>query len=255
MEYLSFVDFYGLRIVKSEKAAVLKAFHRVLEMDGNLRVTTMNAQIAYYYLTMPAYQAALNDSLVVPDGVGLSWAVKKRMNTRINRFPGVELGIELCRIAAESGKTVFLYGSKPGVAEKAAAFLERETGVRIVGCRHGFNDSDEETQYGICRKISESGASILFVALGAPKQEIWLEKYFEKTNARIGIGVGGSLDVWAGVVKRAPAWIQRMNLEWLYRILKSPRKKFKVIFQLLKFISIVNSDGIDGSREEKRRYE
>jgi len=183
MEYLSFVDFYGLRIVKSEKAAVLKAFHRVIEMDGNLRVTTMNAQIAYYYLTMPAYQAALNDSLVVPDGVGLSWAVKKRMNTRINRFPGVELGIELCRIAAESGKTVFLYGSKPGVAEKAAAFLERETGVRIVGCRHGFNDSDEETQYGICRKISESGASILFVALGAPKQEIWLEKYFENECA------------------------------------------------------------------------
>ncbi len=255
MEYLSFVDFYGLRIVKSEREAVLEAFRRVLDLGGHLRVTTMNAQIAYYYLTMPAYQAALNDSLVVPDGVGLSWAVKKRLGTRINRFPGVELGIELCRIAAKSGKTVFLFGSKPGVAEKAAAFLEQETGVRIAGFWHGFNAPDEETQGSICQKISESGASILFTALGAPKQEIWLEKYFAKTNVHIGIGVGGSLDVWAGIVKRAPAWIQRMNLEWLYRILQNPRRKFKVIFQLLKFISIVNTDGISGSREEKRRYE
>jgi len=141
------------------------------------------------------------------------------------------------------------------VAEKAAIFLEKETGVRIAGCCHGYNDSDDKTQNDICQKISESGASVLFTALGAPKQEIWLERHFAKTNAHIGIGVGGSLDVWAGIVKRAPAWIQRVNLEWLYRIIQSPRKKFKVIFQLLKFISIVNTDGINGSREEKRRFE
>ncbi len=255
MECLSFVDFYGLPIVKNDREAVLTVLRRALDVGRTFRVTTMNAQIAYYYLTMPEYQVALKGTLVIPDGVGLSWAIRKRLNTRVSRFPGVELGFELCRLAGKSGESVFLFGSKPGVAEKAATFLAQETGVRIAGCRHGFHNPDEDTQLGICQEISESGASILFVALGAPKQEIWLERFFEKTNARLGIGVGGSLDVWAGVVKRAPGWIQRMNMEWLYRILQSPRKKFKVVLQLLKFISIVNANGISGSIEEKRRFE
>jgi N-acetylglucosaminyldiphosphoundecaprenol N-acetyl-beta-D-mannosaminyltransferase len=255
MEFLSYVDFYGLRVVKSEKEQVLKELGNALSNGRNLRITTMNAQIAYYYLTLPEYRAALSESMVIPDGVGLSWAIKKRLDERIFRFPGVELGLEVCRIGALTGKSLYLYGSKPGVAEQAGKFLHHETGIRIAGCCHGFYDDHDEKQKDITQTIAASGASILFVALGAPKQEIWLARHFVSTNATLGIGVGGSLDVWAGVVKRAPEWIQRINLEWFYRILQNPKKKFKVIFQLMKFVSFVNTSLTSSSNEEKRRCE
>lgn len=241
MTDLQFVDFFGLKIVKSERKFILDALRDTLLSASTLRITTMNAQIAYFFLTNDTFRAAIQESLVIPDGVGVAWAVKKIHALKVFRFPGVELGMELCQLGAKLGISIFLLGSKPGIAEQAGEYLHRETGIIIAGCFHGFSSAEEKTQLEICQKIRESGASLLYVALGAPKQEIWLKRYFGATGAKIGIGSGGSLDVWAGVVKRAPKWIQRVNLEWLYRILQSPRKKFKVVFQLIQFISIIRS--------------
>lgn len=176
--------------------------------------------------------------LVVPDGMGVVFAGRLLELPLVERIPGVELAERICELAAGEGLKIFLLGAEPGVAEEAARRLkERFPGLQIVGTHHGYFSSGEEPK--VVEKVKVAKPDILFVAMGIPKQEKWMRHHLAELGVPVCIGVGGTLDVFAGRVKRAPVWVQRLGLEWLYRTLLQPRKRIKRLFALPRLLGMI----------------
>lgn len=177
-------------------------------------------------------------ALLIPDGIGVVFALRLR-GSKVSRVPGADLMQRCCALAADKGYTVYLYGAKEDVSKRAADTLAvRYPGLRIVGRRNGYVKDDEQDSF--VEEINASGAQILFVALGSPRQEEWMSRHMGRLHhVSIVQGVGGTLDTIAGSVKRAPVFWQRMHLEWFYRLLKQPSraprqlKLFKFVFDVL----------------------
>ena len=172
-------------------------------------------------------RAAINDAfLVLPDGIGVIYGAKILGTPLKARIPGIDFISALLARMAESGKSVFLFGSKPGVAEAAAENIAAaHPGIVISGTCDGYFTDDGP----IIQKINDASPDLLLVCLGAPKQELWMAENVSKLNVRLMAGLGGSLDVFAGNVKRAPKAWQRLGLEWLYRLIKEPRRIKRMI--------------------------
>jgi N-acetylglucosaminyldiphosphoundecaprenol N-acetyl-beta-D-mannosaminyltransferase len=160
--------------------------------------------------------------LVVADGVGVVWASGIIGDPVPERIPGIELAEGLLRRAASEGWKVFLLGGAEGVSDQAAQALRRILpDLKIVGTFHGFFGSDQEEQE-ILEQITREKPEILLAALGVPRQEKWLAAHLGTLKVPVAIGVGGSFNVWAGVDKRAPLWVRKINLEWFYRLVRQP---------------------------------
>lgn len=173
------------------------------------------------------YEAA---ELVVPDGVPLLWASKVMGAPLRERVNGTDLFVEMCGIAAAKDYSIFLLGGNPGVAEKAGMILkEKYRGLKVAGhyCPAFGFEADLAECLRIQTLIAASGADILFVALGAPKQEKWIAQYGPGCNVRVGIGIGASLSLVSGDIRRAPLWMQKNGLEWFWRMLFEPRRLIK----------------------------
>ncbi|MBY0063679.1 glycosyltransferase [Priestia megaterium] len=155
----------------------------------------------------------------IPDGIGVILASKLKKGRIRERVTGIDMMLKLCQEATNNGKKIFLYGAKPGIADEAKAKLEEMfPGILIVGTLNGYEKNEEVIE----RTINDSGAEIVFVALGSPAQENWIIAHKEKLNPSVYQGVGGSFDVISGRLNRAPAVFQKFGLEWLYRLLKEP---------------------------------
>jgi len=174
----------------------------------------------------PALLACLEEAaLLLPDGIGVVAAARLLGldTTGVERIPGVEFMHTICRLAQEQGKRVFLFGAREAVNHKAqAALKELYPGLDVVGGRHGFLSAGETEE--LIAEINALQVDVLFVALGSPRQELWLREHGPKLNVRVCQGVGGSFDVLSGEVKRAPAFARATNLEWLFRLLSNPRR-------------------------------
>ena len=171
-------------------------------------------------------------TLLIADGVGLVLAGKIRGLPPIRRVTGVGLFQRLVQSAAEDDRSVFLYGAKKEVVEKAAQVLgQNYPGLRIVGTQDGY----EKDQNLVFSKIKEAKPDYLFVALGSPAQEKWIAANLDRLPAKVFMGVGGTFDVVAGNVKRAPEWSQKTGLEWLYRLVTQPSRA-KRMLNLPKFL-------------------
>jgi N-acetylglucosaminyldiphosphoundecaprenol N-acetyl-beta-D-mannosaminyltransferase len=183
--------------------------------------------------------------LVTPDGIGVVWSARLLGLPVYERVPGVELMAKLCERAAQKGWRVFLLGAKPGVAEMAARNLQaRYPGLQIVGTHHGYFSPDEEPK--VIAQIRAAQPDILFVAFGIPKQEKWIAKHADELQVPLCIGVGGSFDVHAGIVQRAPEWVQRLCLEWLYRTLKDPKRRLPRLLAIPKLLWLVAKTALRG---------
>jgi N-acetylglucosaminyldiphosphoundecaprenol N-acetyl-beta-D-mannosaminyltransferase len=155
----------------------------------------------------------------IPDGIGVILASKLKKGRIRERVTGIDMMLKLCKEATNNGKRIFLYGAKPGIADEAKVKLEEMfPGILIVGTLNGYEKNEEVIE----RTINDSGAEIVFVALGSPAQENWIIAHKEKLNPSVYQGVGGSFDVISGRLNRAPAVFQKFGLEWLYRLLKEP---------------------------------
>jgi N-acetylglucosaminyldiphosphoundecaprenol N-acetyl-beta-D-mannosaminyltransferase len=188
-------------------------------------VVTLGVEMVMAAQRDPSFRAIVNDAaLVTCDTVGLLLASRLRGGPLRERVTGVALVAALAQRSAAIGDLrLFLLGGAGDTARRAADALERiAPGVRVVGVRDGYFSPDESEAVGAA--IRSSGANVLLAGLGSPKQEQWLARYLPHTGCRVGIGIGGSLDVYAGNVKRAPAGIQRAGLEWVYRLAKEPRR-------------------------------
>ncbi len=185
-------------------------------------VVTPNAEIVWMARRTSGLLDLLNGAaLVLPDGVGVIYASKILKRPLHQRVAGVDFAAALMEKMAERSLKLYLLGAKPGVAERAADRLrERYPGLVICGTRDGYFREDGP----VIDEINASGANVVFVCLGAPKQERWMAEHREKLRAHLLVGLGGSLDVFAGLVSRAPRLWQRLGLEWLYRLLQEPRR-------------------------------
>lgn len=177
--------------------------------------------------------AARNADLVISDGIGVVKAAKILGTPLKERLPGIEICEGIIERLAESKKSVFLFGAKPGIAEKAAENLKRKYPELVIsGTRDGYFQDSEP----IIEAINAAKPDFLMVCLGAPKQELWMYENADKLDVGLMGGFGGSLDVFAGVTTRAPKLWQKLGLEWLYRCLKEPWR-FKRIARLPLFMT------------------
>ncbi len=213
-------------VIMSEAVAKLEQF--IAEKTPHL-VATANAEMVMLAQKDSELAAILaNADLVVPDGAGVVWAARHQGYTMVERVAGYDLAQNLLAQAAVKGYRVFLFGSQSEIVEKAKTVaIERYPGLCIIGTRHGFFTAEDEP--AIIQKIKAAKPDILLAALGVPKQEKWLAKNLTKLNVPVCMGVGGTLDVMAGAVKRAPLWMQRTSLEWLFRLLCQPQRAIRML--------------------------
>ena len=194
----------------------------LLDEEGPHLVATPNPEIVQIAEKDPEFARILADaSLVLADGVGVIHAAKILGRPLKGRVPGIEFASALMARMARTGRRLYLLGAKPGVAEMAAANLQAKyPGLVICGTHDGYFKEDGP----VVQAIRDSGAEAVFVCLGAPKQEKWIAANGAATGAKLLVGLGGSLDVFAGTVKRAPEAFQKLGMEWFYRLCTQPSR-------------------------------
>ncbi len=207
-----------------------------LQKQEKTFAVTANAEIIMMAQNDSAYLELLHRATIVtPDGAGVVWAAKHLGSPVPERVAGYDLFHQLLQLAAKTQKKVYFFGGKPGIAEKAAEKAkELYHGLKVAGCRNGYFQAKENDT--IISEINSSGAEMLFAALGAPKQEFWLDGNKDKLQANLLMGIGGSFDVLSGQTTRAPLWMQKAGLEWLYRLMKEPYRFKRMASTLPKFV-------------------
>ena len=223
----------GIRYDNVTMAEALDAARTFLQSDASGYVVTTNAEIAYEALHSEALCRVLNDAqLVLPDGAGVVLASKLVRSPLKQKVAGFDFAMLLLPVLAELGLRLFLLGSNPGVAEQAAEILrEKHPDLCICGTADGYFSQDGEALEAI-RAVQ---ADVVYVCLGAPKQEFFMQRNLVPSDAKLMLGLGGTLDVVAGHVKRAPRWMQKLGLEWFYRLLRQP-SRFGRMLRLPKYI-------------------
>lgn len=193
------------------------------------RIVTINPEMISAAQKNSDFAEIINSAeLVVADGIGVEIGLKI-LGYKVKRIAGIDLGKALVEKFTASGKSVAMIGAKPGVVDSAIENLSKEyQNLNVVYSHDGYFDNDED----IIASVISANPDLILVALGSPKQEFFIHNLKEKLPNSTLIGLGGSFDVWAGVVERAPKIYQKLGLEWLYRTLKEP-KRFKRIFPTL----------------------
>ena len=219
------VKILGVRVDKITKAQALEEFQKLLEGDRCELIVTPNAEIVEKASKTPQLRRIINEeaAIVTPDGVGLIYASKLKGDPIQEKVAGIDFAHSAIELCAKLGRSVYLLGSKPGVAEAAAANLEKEIpGLKIAGFRDGYFKDEEESE--VVAEINASGADFLCVALGSPKQEYFVIKHRDALKVKAAAGLGGSLDIWSGQLNRAPKFYIDHGLEWLYRMIQEPKR-------------------------------
>lgn len=219
--------------VMVHKVNVEQASDRIIEYisdsEGAKSVFTPNSEIIMAAYRDPEFCNLLNSSdLLTADGIGVVYASKIVKNPIAERAAGYDIACRTLEKLAKLGGSLYLFGSKPGVAELAAANIEsRYSGVKVVGMSDGY--FDEVKEKAIIEDIKRTKPDLLFVCLGAPKQERWISAHKAELGAKVCMGIGGSLDVFAGTVKRAPEFYTKHGIEWLYRLMKQPSRFVRML--------------------------
>ena len=193
-----------------------------LQSKRRCMVVTPNAEIAQSCVTDDRLREIVRKAgLVLPDGIGVIYASRILKKPLKQRVPGVEFGENLVSALRDTGKTIFFLGGKPGVAEEAAHRLQvKYPGLKVAGTKDGYFQREEEA----VEAVQQAKPDVLFVCLGSPKQEYFMADHFDQLGATLMVGLGGSLEVYAGKVERAPALFRKLGLEWFYRLLRQPSR-------------------------------
>mgnify|MGYP001237657118 CR=1 FL=1 len=223
------IDLLGMRISRVNRAETLEILQEFINSGKPHLVVTADASGHVIAAGDPEYRRIVNEAaLVTPDSTGILWAARKLGTPLEERVSGVDLAEQLCAESARRGYGVYFYGAAPGVAEAAAETMrKRYPGANIVGTVDGFQNSPEQ-QAALLADIKAKRPAVLLVAMGIPKQEKWIRQHLEELGVPVCMGVGGTFDVFSGRAKRAPLWMQRHGLEWLYRLIQNPKKYSKV---------------------------
>ena len=209
----------------------------IMQSGEKTYIVTPNPEIVWLCRRNEALRTAVNHAgLVLPDGIGVILGARiLGTPLRGGRVPGIDFAAGLFASMSQAGGRVYLLGAKPGVAEDAGQKLtEKFPGLVIAGTADGFFTDNSP----IIDHINSTDPDLLLVCLGAPKQELWMAENIGQLNVRLCIGLGGTLDVYAGNVKRAPVFFQKLGLEWFYRLIREPRR-IKRMIKLPLFVFLV----------------
>jgi N-acetylglucosaminyldiphosphoundecaprenol N-acetyl-beta-D-mannosaminyltransferase len=228
MEVLPAVSILGVRVHRLCMRDALSVMERWIAERTPRMVITADANALVLAQADKEFRLLLMDAdLVTPDGAGLLWAARRLGQPFPERVPGVELVAQLARLSHERGYRLYFLGAAPGVAERAASTLrQRFPNAQIVGITHGYFSPEAEPT--VLAHIRQARPDVLLVGMGMPRQEKWIARHKQTLGVPVSVGVGGSFDIYAGVVRRAPRWMQRYGLEWLWRLMQDPRKIAKV---------------------------
>jgi len=212
----------GVRVDDVTYTEALDQVERAIADGGVYQIATVNVEFIMEARRNPAFRRVLAEaSLCVPDGIGVLWASRRQGRPLRQRVAGVDLVERIAARAAQQGWRVFFLGAAPGVAERAATVLsERYPGLKVAGCYAGSPQPQEEDE--IVGWVRAARPDVLFVAYGAPRQDLWIARNQARSGVPVAVGVGGSFDFIAGLAIRAPGWMQRVGLEWLHRLLREP---------------------------------
>ena len=218
------VNILGVNVSSLTFAQALERAENLVKTEGVSMIFTPNPEIIMCAREDRELCEILNNAdMCTADGIGVVYGAKLLGTPVPERVAGFDLTCALLERIAKTGDGVFLFGAKPGVAETAKEKLEEKyPGIVVSGTRNGYFKPEEDEE--IVDEINNSGAKLLLVCLGAPKQEKWIAMHKDKLKVNLCMGVGGTLDVLAGTAKRAPEIFIKLNLEWLYRIAKNPSR-------------------------------
>ncbi len=219
---------FGIEIDERPRGEILRDIIQRISSSKRTFVVTANALIMLKAKEDKEYRDALKSAdLVVPDGTGIVIAARFK-GKKIGKYPGVELTKDLINEGMNRDWKFYLLGAREEVVSKLAKALGAK-GLNICGYHHGYFEGN-----GPVEDIASKRPDVVLVAMGVPKQELWIHKNIDKFDKGLFIGVGGTFDVLSGFKKRAPNWMIEAGLEWLYRISQDPRR-WRNIFKLMKF--------------------
>jgi N-acetylglucosaminyldiphosphoundecaprenol N-acetyl-beta-D-mannosaminyltransferase len=222
----------GVRIDNLSMNEVLKIAEEKIEKNEQYIIYTPNTEFIMMCQKDEEFLNLMNESDInIPDGIGLIYAGKIKKHPLKEKVGGYDLSVNLLKMANDKGLKLYVVGGKPGVAEAAMENVrEKYPGIKIVGTQHGYfkgthlGKKGHEEEIAVIEDINKHQPHILFVGFGAKKQELWIEYNKDLINANVIIGNGGTLDGLAGIVKRAPDIFIKLGLEWLYRLMKEPKR-------------------------------
>lgn len=223
------IDILGVLVDHVDMNEALLRLKNFLNEEKAHTVFTPNSEIIMMAHKDAELCKTLNDGdLIVADGIGVVYASKILKDPLPERVAGFDLSSKLIEAISDGSQSLYFFGGKPGVAELAIKNLtEQYPALCVCGFSDGYFDEAKEQQ--IIEDIKTKRPDILFVCLGAPKQEKWIAAHKDELGAKLLLGVGGSLDVWAGTVERAPEKYQKAGLEWFYRLMKQPSRFFRMM--------------------------
>ncbi len=237
LEAFEEIHILGCKVHSVTMAQTMEAAKRFIESGKAHYIVTADSSGIVNAQEDDEFRRIINSAdLVTPDSMGILIGARLVGTPVPERVSGVDIAHDLCEMAAEEGFGVYLLGAAPGVAEEAADKLKAKfPGLKIAGTHHGYFSTEEEPE--VIEQIAKSGARVLFVAMGIPKQEKLIVAHLDRLNVGVAMGVGGSLDVLSGRIDRAPIWMRKHGLEWLYRLSQDPKKIHKVAV-LPKFLAM-----------------
>jgi N-acetylglucosaminyldiphosphoundecaprenol N-acetyl-beta-D-mannosaminyltransferase len=223
------LDLFGVLIDHVDSGAAVERICHFLEVGGAHQIVTVNLDFLYLAERDPKFRVTINEAdLAVPDGMPLVWLSHTLGTPLKGRVTGVELVHESCLIASKADVGVFFLGGTPEVAALAATHArERYRGLRVTSYSPPFGPISPEEDERIVEAILRAKPGFLFVALGAPRQDLWIREHRERLGVPVSMGVGCVLDLMAGTVHRAPAWMQSLGFEWSYRLMREPRRLWR----------------------------
>ncbi|MFN0064050.1 MAG: WecB/TagA/CpsF family glycosyltransferase [Myxococcaceae bacterium] len=223
----AFIHVLGVRVAQMTRTQALQEVERLHTGKSHAAVAFVNAHTLNLAASSPSFRQLLNEfALVLNDGSGLALAGRLAGAPFPENLNGTDFTPRVLALCAERGWPVFFLGGRPRVAQEAASALTaRFPGLRVVGVCDGYFTPEQSA--GIAHSIRASGASVLLVAMGNPLQEEWLARWLPETGARVGFGVGALFDFAAGRVSRAPLWVRRFGVEWLYRLVLEPSRLWR----------------------------
>lgn len=227
----SVIELCGVRIHNLTMSEAVERIEWLVSERRPAYVVTPNVDHLVRFQSDAEFRDAYRDAaLALPDGFPLLWAARFLGRPLKEKISGSDLAPAQCRDMARRGRRLFFLGGRPGAADRARRRLERQyPGIRIVGTYcppYGF-ERDPRENAGIVRRIRETSPDVVFLGLGTPKQEKWMHRHYREAGSPVMIGVGATIDFMAGVVRRAPFFMQRSGLEWLWRLALEPRRLWR----------------------------
>ena len=226
-QYESVVSVLGVRIDNISMTAALDRVVTMLEEPGTKHACFVNPHAINEAQKNLRYKESLQVAdLVLADGFGTKLAGKILRRPICQNLCGTDLFPRLCAALSGTQKSVYLLGAAPGVADRVAQWINKHyPDIVIKGCAHGHFSPEEELE--VVKRIAASGADLLVVGMGVPRQDVWIHKHIDSLNVNVAMSFGGLFDYFAGRIPRAPQWMREMGLEWVYRLIQEPRRLWR----------------------------